>query len=298
MKYAAATLLALIGLAINAQAETESRNLLTANFERQVLELAESVDGVLGVSIQSLVSDAAYTVNGDVVFTQASSIKLPLLFEFYRQVDAGQWRLDEPVALQSSDIVAGSGVLQTLSAGAVTMPLQDYVTLMITVSDNTATNMLIDRVKMQNVNTTMRRLGLPDTRLQRKMMDREAWLADSENLSTPNEQARLLELIYRRESLSDESTDNLLEVLSIPKSSRIRPLLPDDVRVAHKTGSVPGVVADVGIVFLEDHPFIISAMVNWVKDPVQAELAISQIALLAYDYFDQLAHSNRFGHKE
>jgi beta-lactamase class A len=212
-------------------------------------------------------------------------------------VEEGRHTLDAPVTLGESDIVGGSGILQHLSPGAVTMSLRDYATLMVIVSDNTATNMLIDRVGMVSVNQTMARLELANTKLQRKMLDREAWLADRENLSTPNEQARLLEIILAQEALSQKSTEALLKILSIPKGSRIRPLLPRSTRVAHKTGSVSGVVVDVGIVFLPDSPFIVSAMVNWLTDPGQAERAISRISLVAYEYFDRLAHSNSFGHK-
>ena len=110
--------------------------------------------------------------------------------------------------------------------------------------------MIIDRVGMENVNQTMVRLGLPQTKLQRKMMDSEAWLADRENLSTPNEQARLLELIHRGDVLNDASRKELLHILSIPKSSRIRPLLPSGTRVAHKTGTVYPVSSWMSVSFI------------------------------------------------
>ena len=178
------------------------------------------------------------------------------------------------------------------------MTLRDVATLMVTVSDNTATNMIIDRVGMENVNATMTRLGLSHTKLQRKMMDSEAWIADRENLWTPNEQAKLLEMLHRGDVLSAASRKEILHILSIPKSSRIRPLLPPGTRVAHKTGTVSGVVVDVGIVYLEGRPFIVAAMANWLLDGEEAERAISEIALAAYQYFDRLAHSNSYGHKK
>ena len=227
------------------------QEVLRARLEHKIRAIADGVDGVVGVTIQDLTTTERFALRGDTVFTQASAIKLPVLVELFRQVEQGRHGLDDLITLEENDVVPGSGVLQRLTPGSVRMTLRDVATLMVTVSDNTATNMIIDRVGMENVNQTMVRLGLPQTKLQRKMMDSEAWLADRENLSTPNEQARLLELIHRGDVLNDASRKELLHILSIPKSSRIRPLLPSGTRVAHKTGTVSGVVVDVGIVYLE-----------------------------------------------
>ncbi len=260
-------------------AQDSPRDNLREVFERKIEEIVDGVDGVVGLTVKDLATDETFSVHGEMVFTQASAIKLPILYELFRQVDQGGLALDTLITLQQSDVVPGSGVLQRLTPGMVTMSLLDYTTLMITQSDNTATNMLIDRVGMDNVNRSMDRLGLTETKLQRKMMDREAWLSDRENLSTPNEQARLLGLVYRGEGLRKESSEELLRILSIPKSSQIRALLPSGVRVAHKTGSVPGVVVDVGIVYLPGNPFIVAAMVNWLADSEEAGNAISRLSL-------------------
>ena len=277
---------------------SDPRQLLRERYESEVREIASGVDGVLGVTILDLVTGDRISVDGDVVFTQASAIKLPLLVELMFQVEAGKHSLDEEVRLQVSDVTAGSGVLQQLTTGRVSLPLRDVATLMITVSDNTATNMVIDRVGMENVNAAMDRLGLPATRLQRKMMDDAAWRADRENVSTPNEQARLLELLYKGDILRKESRDEILRILSIPKPGHIRTLLPEGTRVAHKTGGISGVVVDVGIVYLPERPFIVSAMANWLRDSSEAERAIAEISRTAYRYFDRLANSNSYGHKK
>jgi beta-lactamase class A len=278
--------------------EPDARNVLREKLQAKVAEIASQVDGVLGVTILDLETGDSFSVHGDMVFTQASSIKLPLLVELMRLVEARKLRLEDEVVLQPADVVPGSGVLQQLTPGKVTMTLRDVATLMITVSDNTATNMVIDRVSMASVNETMDRYGLTHTRLQRKMQDDEAWKADRENLSTPNEQARLLELLYRGEILASAGKEEALRILAIPKSSRIRALLPPGTRVAHKTGSVPGVVVDVGIVYLAGRPFVVSAMANWLQDESDAEAAIAEISLAAYRYFDRLQNSNSFGHKK
>lgn len=275
----------------------DSRQVLRGKLLAKVDEIAASVDGVVGLTILDLETGDRLSIRGDMVFTQASAIKLPLLVELMRQVEEGKYDLDDSVKLEAKDVAPGSGVLQQLTPGKVTLTLRDVVTLMVTVSDNTATNMIIDRAGMDNVNATMTRLGLADTRLQRKMMDDEAWRADRENLSTPDQQADLLRLLYQGKILSEASRQEILRILSIPKPGPIRTLLPEGTRVAHKTGGLPGVVVDVGIVYLERRPFVVSAMTNWVEDEDKAGQAIAEIARVAYRYFDRLARSNSYGHR-
>ncbi len=275
----------------------DSRQVLRSQLETKVNEIASSVDGVVGVTLLDLETGDRLSVRGDMVFTQASAIKLPLLVELMRQVEDGKYGLDDSVTLEAKDVVPGSGVLQQLTPGKVTLTLRDVITLMVTVSDNTATNMIIERAGMENVNAFMTQLGLAHTRLQRKMMDDAAWRADRENLSTPNEQAQLLQLLYQGKVLSERSRGEILRILEIPKPGQIRTLLPDGTRVAHKTGGLPGVVVDVGIVYLDKRPFVVSAMANWVADAEKAERAISEISLAAYRYFDRLQRSNSYGHR-
>lgn len=294
------TILTLLIAGGTAASEQPATEILKSRYRETMQALVDQVDGVTGVAVADLQTGERFAIHGDVVFTQASAIKLPVLIELFRQIEQGRFRLDEPVRVESSDIVPGSGVLKQLTPGAVTMTLRDIATLMVTVSDNTATNMVIDRVGMDRVNQTMRDLGLSETTLRRKMMDAESVAADRENVSTPNEQASLLERLYRKdpELVGEASRDEILRILSIPKSSRIRPLLPPGVRVAHKTGSVSGVVVDVGIVFVENRPFVIAMMGNWLLDAAKTERAMSEMAAHSYDYFDRIGNSNRYGHKK
>ena len=274
------------------------QHVLKKIFEEKVERLIDSTDAVIGVTVRDLITGENFSFNGDLVFTQASAIKLQILVELFNQAKQGKIALDEPMKLNKRDIVPGSGVLQRLTPGKVSMTTRDVAILMVIVSDNTATNMIIDLVGMENVNRTLGKLGFSQTKLQRKMMDTKAWMADRENISTPNETARLLEMIYKGEVLDRESCDEILRILSIPKTGRIRMYLPRGTRVAHKTGTVSGVVSDVGIVYLKNRPFIVSAMVNWIGERDAGEYAIARIALAAYQYFDRLANSNRYGHKK
>lgn len=280
-----------------AGAQISPKQILKANLENEIKSIIDETDGVVGITIKDLVTGETFSVNGDMIFTQASAIKVEVLLELYKQALEGKYSLDDLVTMEESDVTPGSGNLGKLTPGKVTMSLRDYAIMMIMISDNTATNMLIDHVGMDNVNRTIMQLGLTKTMLQRKMIDTQAWMEDRENISTPNEAALLLELIYKHEVLDETSCDEMLRIMSIPKSSRIRARLPRGVRVAHKTGTVRGVVCDIGIVYLKNRPFIVAGMANWLDSSQQGVEAIEKISLAAYKYFDRLANSNSYGHK-
>jgi len=270
---------------------------LRAKFEKKVASIVEESDAVIGLAIKDLTTGEELVHNGNMQFTQASVIKLEILVELFRQAKEGRFSLDDVVALEESNIVGGSGILKRLTAGKVSMTIRDIAVLMILASDNTATNMIIDMLGMDNVNGTMKKLGLEKTKLQRKMMDGAASAADRENLSTPIETLRLLEMLHKGEILDQKSCDEILEILSIPKSGSIRTKLPSGVKVAHKTGFVGGVLNDTGIVYLKNRPFVVVAFVNWHTDSGEARDAISQVSLAAYQYFDRLGNSNSYGNK-
>ena len=157
---------------------------------------------------------------------------------------------------------------------------------MIAVSDNTAANVLIDRLGMENVNATLRSLGLAKTTLRRHMMDFDAAKRGNENVSTPREMTRLLEAIYKGKALNEELTAGFIKQLSTLKESEIPHDLPEGVQVANKPGSLKGVRTDSGIVFAKGRPFVISVMTQNVPDEHRASARICWIALEAYRYFE------------
>jgi beta-lactamase class A len=270
-----------------------NQDLLRARLQQHIGQRLTAIDGVAGVWIKDLVSGDEIGVNEDRVFPTASSIKIGILVELYRQVEQGRLHLDDRHRVQGSDRAGGSGVLQHL--GAVELSLKDLATLMIVLSDNTATNILIDKVGMGAVNATLDRLGLSATRLRRKMIRPDDQAAGRENVSTPAELGRLVELIYREKIVAPAACREMLQILAHPKSGQIRARLPQDVRVAHKTGGLGGVVNDVGVVFLEGRPFIVSAMSTLVGAGEDAGRTISDVARLAYDYFARLERANAYG---
>lgn len=278
-------------------AEPAKQGQLRAKLEQTIARLDREFDGVAGVGILDLSSGELILHNGDEVFPVASTIKIAVLVELFRQVEAGRIRLDEIYQLKASDLVGGSGVLSHLTPGRTRLTLGDLATLMIVVSDNSAANALIDRLGIDNINALLDRLGLKETRLRRKMMDTRAALEGRENTSTPRELLRLLEAIYRNRVVGAEQTRALLDFLSLPKRSEIAQGLPPGTRVAGKPGDLDGVHADAGLVFVQDRPFAIAVLTTYAADSEAAEELIRRVAAAAFRYFDRLAHSSPLGRR-
>jgi beta-lactamase class A len=268
---------------------------LAAKLSRYLNETAASFGGVMGIFVKDLKSGQTFGANADTVFPQASSIKIAVLIELFRQAEARRLRLEERIEVNRNQMVGGSGVLQDLTGAGSALSLRDLAVLMIVLSDNTATNILIDRVGMENVNTTLEGLGLGHTRLERRMMDAAAEKANRENHSTPREMATLLELLEEGKLLDPEHTAAALEILQYPKETPLRAGLPESAPVADKHGELQGVRCDSGIVSLAGAPYVIAVMTTYSQDDTAAAHAISEISFHVFEYFDRLAHSNTYG---
>jgi beta-lactamase class A len=266
--------------------------------------LADNFPGVMGVfAVDPTDPENALRVNEDVVFPTASSIKITILAEFFRKAEAGLIDPMEPLTLRGEDVVPGSGVLKELHPEEVTMPLIDYATLMVTVSDNTATNIMIDITGMEDVNKLIKSLGLEETSLQRKMFDWEGAAAGRENLSTPREMAALVECLYARRGLSQYVCENTIEMMKKPKENPIgiREGLPEGVSVANKAGWMAGVMCDAGIVYLQNKPYI--GAVNMAHIPASdfrgfdAEAAFREVVKIIHDHFEEQSLSSEYGRR-
>ncbi len=266
---------------------------LRLGLERQLSNIAGSLDGVLGYAIVDLTSGQRIEQLQDEVFPTASAIKLAILYELFKQADEGTINLDQVRPLDRRHVVAGTGVLRELTAAS--MSLRDYAALMIVLSDNTATNLLIDTVGMERVAARMRALGLPETRLRRRMIDLEAARRGDENVSTPGELAKLLQILYRGDGLSKTSHAALVEILKKEKATPMRDGIPTGVDVANKPGSLEGVAVDAGIVLLKDRPYIFVVMSTFLKNEETGNAAITAASRAAFEYFSRIAHASEYG---
>jgi beta-lactamase class A len=268
--------------------------LLREKTEAQMREIVRQARGVLGLSVVDLVSGARFGFNENNVFPQASAIKIPVLMEVYKQAGEGKFKLTDSRRIERKDMTPGSGVLSELGDGTVQLSLHDLCVLMIVLSDNTATNLLIDLVGMTNVNRTMESLGLKQTRLQRRMMDMPAAKRGDENLSTPAEAAQVMELLFRGEFLSRAVCDEILAILKKPKQSAISPGLPANIEIAGKPGGIAGVRTEWAIVLLKDRPYILAIMENYGAGPETSD-AIKDISKILYSHFLRLSQASPHG---
>jgi beta-lactamase class A len=193
------------------------------------------------------VDDGKLLIRGEEVVPAASTIKVPILAAVLKEVGSGRLELERPMPIPARR-AGGSGVVQALT-GVVSLTLADLLTLMIIVSDNAATNVIIELVGMDHINAFCTEHGLRGTVLRRRMMDAEAASQGLENTTTALDQAKLLDAVAEGAMLAEPLRTFALQTLAAQQFTDALPsLLPDSVQVAHKTGELPGVRHDVGII--------------------------------------------------
>ncbi|MGH2559949.1 MAG: serine hydrolase [Thermomicrobiales bacterium] len=246
-------------------------------------EQAEANGGSIGVAAIGP-DGASWNRQGDRHFRAASTVKIPIMVEIYRQIDAGERSLTDPYTLTRADKAPGSGVLLHLHDG-IELTLDDLLHLMISISDNTATNVLIDLAGMERVNATMRDLGMTASVLCRKMRGKPAPPGDPENWATPDDYARAIQAILGNTAASAASCGRMVEKLQRQQNARriARYLPPDDDRVrwGSKTGTVGEVTNDVGFVTTDRGTLILAVFTAALPDTHAAELAIGEISRAA-----------------
>src|SRR5580698_9861794 len=266
-----------------------------------VADVEQRLDGVLGVAILDLNSGQQLLIRPDEVFPQASSIKIAVLAELYHQAQqsahgvSGKATLKDRYVVRTADIVPDSSILGGLTPGVSSLTNRDLATIMVAVSDNSATNVLIDRVGMDNVVHLTQSLGLAHTQLRRKMMDLQAAAQGRENISTPREMMQLLEKLYRGKVIEAPLLDDFFNVLATGKNSWIPRDLPADLRIANKPGELEGVRNDSGIVFVKNRPYVICVMTTYLARERAGEETISRISRSAYELFDRLSRASDLG---
>src|ERR1700724_1283035 len=287
------------GVAASAQTSppppTEKQTVLWMKLEKSILDIDRGLDGVMGVAIVDLTDGHKYLLHANDVYPQASSIKICVLAELYRQAQQGKLKLTDLYTVNAADLVQDSDIMGGLTPGVTQITLRDLATLMVAVSDNSATNVLIDRVGMDNVNAFLKAQGLRATRLRRKMMDLKAAAEGRENVSTPNEMLNLLQALYRDEVLNQEMTADFFKVLSTHKDSWIPRNLPDDLRIADKPGALEGARNDSGLMFVDKRPYVLCVMTTYLHRERDGEEAISHISFAAWRMFDRLARASEYG---
>jgi beta-lactamase class A len=234
--------------------------------------------GHVSVYAKNLNTGAVFSLAGEEPVRTASTIKLPIMIECFSLLAEGKLDFDEMINLPQDEKVPGSGILQDLSTGD-RLPVRDLIMLMIVLSDNTATNLILDRIGGDAVNARMAKLGLVHTRVMRKILGKGAAAgitaegAKPENKkwglgrSSPQEMVSLLEKLDRGELVSKNAS---AEMLAILKKQRDHDGLARDVKdvtVANKSGALDALRSDVGIVYSKRGPIAIAITVDGMPEP-------------------------------
>jgi beta-lactamase class A len=268
-----------------------------ALFDKLRVNLARidaGLDGVLGVAVKDLVTGRTIEIRGDVVFPQASAIKLALLYDLYQRAGAGKVDLHALRPLSAAR-VGGSGIIPHLSSKAQ-VTVRDLAVLMMALSDNTATNVLIDEVGgFASINARMDALALPRTRFRRKMIDLQAARRGEENVSTPLETVRLVEATRAAAGLTSELAADLHMVAGVPKSTAFRDPLPGDLALLDKPGELEGVRTATGLVMLKHRPYAVAIMTTALQNGADGSAAIREVSRLTYELFSRLDKSSPEG---
>lgn len=283
----------------------------------------------IGVAIRHIESGATLMIDADQPVPLASVVKIPVLVEAFRQLRAGRFHLDDRWTLRHEFKALGSGILTQFDDG-LTPTVRDLLTLMIIISDNTATDILFDRLGIDAINAHMHELGLAHTHVAQTLtaifkdmlpspdpdQDRHAlarWEAEhgvrrdgfayslgpDNNVSTPRDMTRLVELIFKAEILDREACDAMLDImLKQQLNDRLPRFLPPGTRIAHKTGTFSGVRNDCGIIYASENSHVaITTLSTWDHDAVRGDrvaawrrgveidTALGMIGLAAYEAF-------------
>lgn len=252
--------------------------------EEKLKKFISEQKGNIAVFVKDLKSNKTIKINENSVFPSASTIKLSIMSELFNKINEGIYKLNDVIEITEGMKTGGDGILKELNCGHK-FTLEEICTLMIIVSDNMATNILINLLGMSNINTAIKNLGLQDTKLQRKMMDSQAAREGRDNLITANDFAHIFELIYNDKNVNTAFSQLMLNILKRQQvRGRLDLYLPEEVVIAHKTGDLDCLEHDGGIVYLQDKAYIICVLTNQTESNKEGREIIGKISRLVYEY--------------
>lgn len=254
--------------------------------EKKILEIIGDRIEDVSVIVKDLNSDKwILKLNENKVFQSASTIKIPIMIEVLRQVEIGELKLDQKIKINEKNKVDFS-IISELNV--LEYSVLDLITLMIIISDNTATNILIDHVGYDSINSLIGNLNLKNTHLSRKMMDFQAIKEGRSNTTTSVDMANMVEIIYKGQVLNKEHSKLAIDIMKrqLHKDCLAR-YLSEDILIAHKSGELEGLNHDIGIVYTERNTYIIGVFTENGEDHLLNKRLIGSISNLVYDYFQE-----------
>jgi beta-lactamase class A len=271
------------------------------SLESRILPLIHAHQGTVAVAVKHLTTGESFFYRQDEPMPTASLIKFPVMIEAYRQAAAKTIDLGQMVTLKESDKVRGSGILTYHFSAGTTFPLRDAVHLMIAVSDNTATNLVLDAIGIGATAATMEKMGYPNTKIHAKSFRRDTSVFPERSerfglgSTTAAEMLRLCEALYRRELVSKEASEAMLEHMrACDDKDKFPRLLPPGTKLAFKTGSVDDVRTAAGIIESPGGPIAVCVLSERNHDrryhPDNAGNRLcAEIARAVYDQFQPKA---------
>ncbi|WLR57046.1 serine hydrolase [Mesobacillus subterraneus] len=222
--------------------------------------------------------------NSHLVYQSASLIKLPILLEGLRQIETGKLQKDRPVTIREIDKTGDTGVLQAMKVPH--LPLEDLLALMIIVSDNSATNLLIDLIGINSINSTIAMIGMNNSKLERKMLDFDAIRLGKDNFTSASDIALCLKEAVAGRSLNEYSRHMFYSFLLQQQFKEKLPFYMDNalLKIGNKTGELPGVEHDCGIITYGKKHALIVVLIDGLSEPESGNSTIRQIG----------KHLNRF----
>jgi len=247
-----------------------------------VKECIQKVDGDIALLVKNLATGEIFSHQSDVVFPSASTIKVPILVSLFDACAQGKFDINAPAPIPSGEVAGGCGIIQLLSE-EIPFTLLDHAKMMIVLSDNAATNQLISMLGIDEVNATCQKYGLKDTVLGRKMMDFEAKMQGLDNFTSAHDMLAIFELLH-------QNSEQYAGALQILKMQMLNDLLSTytnrgSYAFAHKTGELPGVRHDVGIMYL-DEPIFVAFLSKNLSDEFAGIRLANELGALIYNAFN------------
>ncbi len=260
--------------------------------------LAKAHKGKVAVAVKHLDNGETFFLGADEVMPTASLIKFPVMIEVYMQVLEGKIKLSDMVVLRKEDMVQGAGILTYHFSEGATFSLRDAVRLMIVFSDNTATNLVLDKIGIASTGKRMAEWGFPNTKIHAKVfrgsttsIDPAATKKFGLGSTTAREMVGLLEKLHQGKLVSPEACKEMIEHMKkCEDKDKIKRFLPEKIAVAHKTGSVSDVKTDAGIMYLPSGPVAICVLTAENADrryhaDNEASILCGRVARAVHDYF-------------
>ncbi|MBM3997480.1 MAG: serine hydrolase [Planctomycetes bacterium] len=269
-----------------------------ATLPSRITPLIAAHRGRVAVAVKHLGTGETYLHDADEEMPTASLIKLMIMLEVYLQVAEGRVKLSDTMTLRKADMVPGSGILKYHFSDGATFPLRDVVRLMIVYSDNTATNMVLDRIGLASTNKRLDGWGFTKTKLNAKVFLGEKTSLDPERTkkfglgsTTARETILLLEKVHKGEIVNSAVCKEMVgHMKKCDDRLKLKRFLPDNIEVAHKSGTVSDARTDAGIIYLPSGPVAICVLTaknedKSFKDDNAANIVIGRIAQQVVEHF-------------